>query len=185
MQPRCCGSPQPEPAFCRTRYISPLPFGLQVSVPKRSDTNISQRWSRGVGQKSLRPELTGTFRFSGSLNDAYLFSRSETQMSFRGTPSSWVCSLGRFEAMKRLSPSRDSIGQPSAAILSLTSITGLAAFQPEKRCLEEEPAIALEAKTSRVKPARAGIASEACWGGLFFMAFSRMVRMVSKGPVDA
>src|SRR5829696_7986825 len=55
----------------------------------------------GVGQKSSAAEFTGAPHGSSVL------SRWETQMSSR------PCPPGRFEAMYRLSPSGDWIGQPS------------------------------------------------------------------------
>src|SRR5215207_623609 len=61
----------------------------------------------GVGQKSSTVELTGSPRFCGAPHGALVLDRRATQMSSPPTPP------GRFEAMYRLRPSGDWIGQPS------------------------------------------------------------------------
>src|SRR3990170_8707216 len=61
----------------------------------------------GVGQKSSAAELTGSPMFCGALHGAPVVPRVATQMSSPPLPP------GRFEAMYRLSPSGDWIGQPS------------------------------------------------------------------------
>src|SRR5918994_1319306 len=61
----------------------------------------------GVGQKSSAAELTGSPRFCGGPQGAFVLSRRATQTSSRPRPP------GRFEAMYRLRPSGDRIGQPS------------------------------------------------------------------------
>src|SRR5512133_3211182 len=61
----------------------------------------------GVGQKSSAVELIGSGRFTGAPHGSLVLARVDTQMSRPPMPP------GRFEAMYRLSPSGDSIGQPS------------------------------------------------------------------------
>src|SRR5918994_6570279 len=62
----------------------------------------------GVGQKSSEAELIGSGRFTGAPHGSLVLARVDTQMSSPPLPP------GRFEAMYRLSPSGDSIGQPSS-----------------------------------------------------------------------
>src|SRR5215204_7490403 len=77
----------------------------------------------GVGQKSLAAEFTGAPTFTGAPHGAALFARRATQMSIPPSPP------GRFEAMYRLSPSGDSIGQPSsAAVLSSTLLPAISSI---------------------------------------------------------
>src|SRR5262245_16758577 len=61
----------------------------------------------GVGQKSSAAELTGSPRFCGAPHGALVLERVATQMSSPPLPP------GRLDAMYRLSPSGDWIGQPS------------------------------------------------------------------------
>src|SRR5919202_1307106 len=61
----------------------------------------------GVGQKSSDAELIGSGRFTGAPQESLALARVDTQMSRPPFPP------GRFEAMYRLSPSGDWIGQPS------------------------------------------------------------------------
>ena len=95
----------------------------------------------GVGQKSSAAELTGSPRFSGAPNGASVLSRCATQMS------SSPCPPGRFEAMYRLSPSGDWIGQPSSdgvfssELLPAISSTFWAGAQAEK-CIASATATA-------------------------------------------
>src|SRR5215217_445614 len=65
----------------------------------------------GVGQKSSAVELTGSPRFCGAPQGASLDSRRATQMSMSVLRS--PSERGRVEAMYRLRPSGDWIGQPS------------------------------------------------------------------------
>src|ERR1700752_1370314 len=62
----------------------------------------------GVGQKSAAVELTGSPRFCGAPHGALVLARVAIQMSSPPFPP------GRFEAMYRLRPSGDWIGQPSS-----------------------------------------------------------------------
>src|SRR5918992_3316467 len=62
----------------------------------------------GVGQKSSAAELTGSPRFWGAPHAALVLARVATQTSSPPLPP------GRFDAMYRLSPSEDWIGQPSS-----------------------------------------------------------------------
>src|SRR5262245_44129186 len=103
--------------------MSPPPHGaMSVPLSRRSETKKSERPYTGVGQKSDATEFTGSPRFFGGCHGAPRPSRSATQMSLPtlpGTPP------GRVEAKKRLSPSGDSMGQPSAAG-EFTAVTGTA-----------------------------------------------------------
>src|SRR5215204_2465911 len=77
----------------------------------------------GVGQKSLAAELIGAPRFTGAPHGAALLARRATQMSMPPSPP------GRFEAMYRLRPSGDSIGQPSSAtVLSSTLLPAISSI---------------------------------------------------------
>src|SRR3954451_10155958 len=78
-----------------------------VPGPPRSLTKRSRLPGKGVGQKSLALEFTGAPRFTGAPHRASLLSRCATQMSLPPRPP------GRLDAMYRLSPSGDWIGQPS------------------------------------------------------------------------
>src|SRR5215217_5010667 len=86
----------------------------------------------GVGQKSSAAELIGSGRFTGASQGARVLALVDTQMSRPPCPS------GRFEAMKRLNPSGDWIGQPStegvfrSAWLPATSSIFCAVLQAEK-----------------------------------------------------
>ena len=86
----------------------------------------------GVGQKSSAAELTGSPRFSGAPKGASVLARWATQMSSGPIPP------GRFDAMYRLSPSGDWIGQPSrdgvfsSELLAAISSTFWAGAQAEK-----------------------------------------------------
>src|SRR5688500_2784978 len=62
----------------------------------------------GVGQKSSAAEFTGSPRSCGAPQGEVALDRVATQMSSPPFPP------GRFEAMNRLSPSGDWIGQPSS-----------------------------------------------------------------------
>src|SRR5918995_7051718 len=85
----------------------------------------------GVGQKSSAAELTGSPRFCGGPQGAFVLSRRATQTSSRPRPP------GRLDAMYRLSPSGDWIGQPSrngvfsSELLPAISSAFWAGAQPE------------------------------------------------------
>src|SRR5215210_6677121 len=89
--------------------MSPIPQ-VTPGVTRRLTKN-SPPPRIGVGQKSSDIELTGSGRFSGAPQGASLDSLCATQMSMsvRGSPAE----RGLVEAMYRLSPSGDWIGQPS------------------------------------------------------------------------
>src|SRR5215203_5244114 len=77
----------------------------------------------GVGQKSSDAELTGAPRFSGGPQGSRVLARCATQMS--RSPGSPPGIRGRLEAMYRLSPSGDCIGQPSwYCVLSWSLVPG-------------------------------------------------------------
>src|SRR3990170_3859579 len=80
--------------------------------PGRVETNRSAFPRRGVGQKSAKVEFTGGPMFSADPHGPSIDWRWNTQMSFG---SGFPVPPARFEAMHRLRPSGDSIGQPSAA----------------------------------------------------------------------
>ena len=90
-------------------------------------TNSSRPPRSGVGQKSSAAELIGAGRFSGAPNGLSTLSRCATQMSSPPLPP------GRLDAMNRLRPSGERIGQPSSdgvlirSLLPATSstLTGL------------------------------------------------------------
>src|SRR5688572_9355713 len=84
--------------------MSPSP---QLSAVALRLTKNRPRPRTGVGQKSSAAELIGSPRFSGAPKGASVAARRATQMS------SPPCPPGRFDAMYRLSPSGDWIGQPS------------------------------------------------------------------------
>jgi hypothetical protein len=65
----------------------------------------------GIGQRSSAGELTGSTRFTGAPKEASTVGRCATQMSSPPKP------FGRSEARYRLSPSGDSIGQPSRSVV--------------------------------------------------------------------
>src|SRR5262245_32426853 len=98
--------------------MSPPPQGgVVVPLSTRSETKNRDRPYAGVGQKSAASELMGSPMFQG----APILSRSATQMSLPPRPP------GRLDANRRLSPSADSMGQPSAmGARALTSLTGTA-----------------------------------------------------------
>src|SRR5436190_8724255 len=79
----------------------------QAPAPPRSLTNRSRLPRRELGQKSFALEYTGAPRFCGGPQRASRLSRCATQMSLPPRPP------GRLDAMYRLSPSGDWIGQPS------------------------------------------------------------------------
>src|SRR3990170_6391148 len=98
--------------------MSPLPGpALQVPSPGRSETKSSQLPLRGVGQKSLNSELIGAPRFSGSDHGDASLVRCATQMSLPPSVPD------RVEAIYRLLPLGDSMGQPSAAALLTAAST--------------------------------------------------------------
>src|SRR5690606_40611414 len=104
-------------------YISPSP---QEPAPPRVETNINERPRTGVGQKSPNPaSLIGLSSLRGACHGSLTLVLSATQMSFGSWP--------RVEAKKRLRPSGDSNGQPSAESASLTGPTGSAFVQRGKR----------------------------------------------------
>src|SRR5688572_5943745 len=100
--------------------MSPPPQGVgPVPSPARSETKNSQRPMTGVGQKSAALVLIGAPRLRGSDQGDVRLTRSAAQMSLPPNVPA------RFEAMNRLRPSADSIGQPSA-LGEFTSVTGTA-----------------------------------------------------------
>jgi hypothetical protein len=70
-------------------------------------TKYSPSPPTGVGQKSSAAEFTGSPRFTGALHGSLVLVREDTQMSIPPSPP------GRFDAIYRLRPSGDWIGQPS------------------------------------------------------------------------
>src|SRR5690349_24693198 len=101
--------------------MSPPPQGVgPVPSPGRSDTKNSERPITGVGQKSADAVLMGAPRLRGAENGAPMLARSAAQMSLPPVVP------GRFDAMKRLSPSALSMGQPSPKPGTLTSLTSVA-----------------------------------------------------------
>src|ERR1044071_1754557 len=111
--------------------MSPPPQGaVPVPLSGRSETKNSERPYTGVGQKSFATELMGSPRFFGGCHGEVRLSRSDTQMSLPTLPGT---SFGRAEAKNRLSPSADSIGQPSGAA-EFTSTTGVAVWKGEYCC---------------------------------------------------
>src|SRR5690606_41455269 len=85
----------------------------------------NERPRTGVGQKSPNPaSLIGLSSLRGACHGSLTLVLSATQMSFGSWP--------RFEAKKRLRPSGDSNGQPSAESASLTGPTGSAFVQRGK-----------------------------------------------------
>src|SRR5215218_1211595 len=107
-------------------------FATEPQKPALVLTKKSPPPAIGVGQKSLAAEFTGAPTFTGAPHGAALLARRATQMSMPPSPP------GRFEAMYRLSPSGDSIGQPSSAtvlssaLLPATSSIFCAGPQAEK-----------------------------------------------------
>src|SRR5690606_19837613 len=112
-------------------YMSPprpLTVGVHVPAPVRSDTNINDRPRTGVGQKSAVPlRLMGARIGCGVPHGSPIFARSATQILLPSVHPSSVgeAGTGGADAMKSLSPSAVSIGQPSATS-ELTSGTSTA-----------------------------------------------------------
>src|SRR5918993_6088834 len=114
--------------------MSPPPHGVgPVPSPARSDTKNSERPITGVGQKSAAVVLIGAPRLRGSPQGDVRLARSAAQMSLPPNVPA------RFEAMNRLRPSADSIGQPSAAV-ELTSVTATASAHSEWKKADAPPA---------------------------------------------
>ena len=88
--------------------MSPMP---QLSAVVLRLTNKSLPPPIGVGQKSSAVELTGAPALTGAPHGAPTLARRATQMSRSVLVS--PAKRGRFDAMYRLSPSGDWIGQPS------------------------------------------------------------------------
>src|SRR5215211_1728771 len=127
----------------------------------------------GVGQKSLAAEFTGAPRFTGAPQGAALLARRATQMSMPPSPP------GRFEAMYRLSPSGDSIGQPSSAtvlssaLLPATSSIFCAGAHAEK-CGPPAQATAASDAATATTPATTTAARLVIEASLFSMAQRRV-----------
>src|SRR6266542_3774277 len=138
--------------------LSPMP-----QLPGSSLLTKKRPFPRtGVGQKSSAVELTGSPRFCGAPQGALVPDRRATQMSSPPTPS------GRFEAMYRLRPSGDWIGQPSihsvfsSSLLPSISSIFCAGLHSEKW----GPAEAMPASTTTMTNAPA---SAAAWDADLFM----------------
>ena len=81
-----------------------IAFGLDIlSAAKRPSRDA-------MGQKSFDAELTGSPMFVGSPHGWSGLARRATQMSRPWLP-------GRFDAMKKVFPSRDIEGQPSSEVV--------------------------------------------------------------------
>src|SRR6188472_2310651 len=109
----------------------------------------------GVGQKSFALVLTGASRCLGSPKCSSLPARSAAKMSLP-TPGM------RVDAMYRLNPSRDSIGQPSLIGL-FTSTTGVATLHAHQSSCEAD---ALADANMRANPAAAQKRSRVVMCGL-------------------
>src|ERR687897_1183152 len=95
--------------------MSPNPQVTPATILRLTKNSPSPR--TGVGQKSSAVELIADPRLTGAPKGASVLTRWASQMSRLRTPGDDSMLPGRFEAMYRLRPSGDSIGQPSTAVV--------------------------------------------------------------------
>src|SRR5215210_5109672 len=120
--------------------MSPIPQ-VTPGVTRRLTKN-SPPPRIGVGQKSSDVELTGSGRFSGAPQGPSLDSLCATQRSMSVLRS--PAKRGRVEAMYRLSPSGDCIGQPSCTAVfnsadvpsTLSALTAVAHGENSSACAD-------------------------------------------------
>src|SRR6187397_2912125 len=110
--------------------MSPAPH---APAPPRLDTKNSLFPGSGSGQKSAAAEFTGAGRWTAGCHGASIEARFATQMSLGSV--SPPTAPGRVEARYRLSPSNDSIGQPSACALLRADSSTAVPHSPNARAL--------------------------------------------------
>src|SRR5215211_169228 len=159
-------------------------FATEPQKPALVLTKKSPPPAIGVGQKSLAAEFTGAPTFTGAPHEAALLARRATQMSMPPSPP------GRFEAMYRLSPSGDSIGQPSSAtVLSSTLLPAISSIfcagaQPEK-CGPPAQATAANDAATATTPATATAARLVIETCRFVYGSNAALRALQRGRTRA
>src|SRR5215211_571540 len=159
-------------------------FATEPQKPALVLTKKSPPPAIGVGQKSLAAELTGAPTFIGAPHEAALLARRATQMSMPPSPP------GRFEAMYRLSPSGDSIGQPSSAmVLSSTVLPAISSIfcagAHTEKCGPPAQATAASDAATATTPATATAARLVTETSPLSLWLNAALRALQRGPTRA